>query len=160
MSTKIRKTELGSPELLGVIIGIGKSLGWWEERVWHPEIAGRLVDNRAEGGILDALEKETSETFPHLRSLRQEVVNAWWEFDGHRWEFWRRKALAQAYDGKLREFANAVTKAAQEWAEKRKIPIAGLPVIWDWIKGNLPLVGLGAGFVSLITVILLVRRKR
>lgn len=152
------KTQLGQAGIVGIlttIVEIAKSLGWFTQRDWHPEICGNIIDNTAEGGILNALEEQTGEAYPELRVLLQDVVDSFRTFQ---WAApWNKKSTAENYDAKLREFANAIKEKAEKWAEEHKVALR--VTIWDWVKANFAYIGMGAGFATLIAVILLARKR-
>ncbi|GAG30809.1 unnamed protein product, partial [marine sediment metagenome] len=57
----------GPATVLITIINIAKSLGWFTQAEWFPELTGDLQNDHSSGKIINALESETGQTFPQLR---------------------------------------------------------------------------------------------
>lgn len=153
---------------IGVIIGgiltIAEAGGWFSQAEWSEEIAGRLTDDHATGGIVDELQAQTKKSYPYLQSLRQQVVDAWRNFQ--RAAPWNKAQTAEEYQSKVREFSNAVKQQAESYQKETtllptlaKIPtaLAEAVVSPEWWKKYLPWVGVGT--VGIILIIILARRR-
>jgi len=156
MQQPITKMELGlGPTTVTTIIaGIAKAvkeLGLWVQGEWNDELLGKLTNDHSTGEQINLLEQATGKKFPHLRTLLQEVVDAWRSFQRQ----WPSEVTYRPYKEKVEEFGRALI---EEWNKYKEGEVGEIP-IWNWIKANLPLIGLGAGFATLITVILFLKKK-
>ena len=153
---------------IGVIIGgvltIAEAGGWFSKAEWAEEIAGKLTNDHATGGIIDELEAQTGQSYPYLQSLRQQVVDAWRNFQ--RAAPWNKASTAGDYQAKVRDFSNAVMQEAEAYQEETallptlaKIPtaLAGAITSPEWWKKYAPWMGLGT--LGVLLVIILTRKK-
>lgn len=139
--------------IVTVIIGIIKiatGLGWWTRRDWRDELCGHLTDDASTGEMINQLEELSGRTYPYLRDMLQEVVDAWRSFQ----RGWPTEERAYPYDTKLRKFADAVVKEAEAIAEDQGIAYELLPWYLKYLPYGL-MAGLGVGLI-----IVLARRKR
>ncbi len=153
---------------IGVIIGgvltIAEAGGWFSKAEWAEEIAGKLTNDHATGGIVGELETQTGKSYPYLQSLRQQVVDSWRNFQ--RAAPWNKASTAGDYQSKVRELSNAVKQEAEAYQEEAtllptlgKIPtaLAQAVVSPEWWKKYFPWMGLGT--LGVLLVILLVTKK-
>lgn len=152
---------------IGVIIGglltIAEAGGWFTQTEWSEEIAGRLTDDTATGGIVDELEAQTGKSYSYLQSLRQQVVDAWRNFQ--KAAPWNKAQTAEGYMAKVRELSGAVKKQAEAYQEEiTLLPTLGKVttavgeaiVSPEWWKKYLPWIGIGG--LTLFLIILLTRK--
>ncbi len=153
---------------IGVIIGglltLAEMGGWFSKAEWSEEIVGKLTNDHASGGIVGELEGQTGKSYPYLQSLRQQVVDAWRNFQ--RAAPWNKAQTAEEYQSKVRELSNAVKQEAEAYQEGTALlpTLANIPtalakavVSVEWWKKYLPWMGVGT--VGIIFIIILARRK-
>lgn len=153
---------------IGVIIGgiltLAEAGGWFSQAEWSEEITGKLTNDHATGGIVGELEAQTGKSYPYLQSLRQEVVDAWRNFQ--RASPWNKAQTAEEYQSKVRELSNAVKQEAEAYQEETallptlgKVPtaLAQAAVSVEWWKKYLPWMGVGT--LVVILVIMVLRRE-
>jgi len=133
--------------ILTTIIGIAKQLGWFTEAEWNDELLGDYSHSPrpGHGGILEKLEEATELTYPDLREMRIEIVDAF-----NYWQYalpWDKQKTAEAYMDKANAFVKAVTKEAEAYRNK----IAGVPL--ETFKKYLLPIGL-AGGVTIIAILI------
>ena len=148
--------QLGQIEWITAALTLLKSLGWFTQAEWVPELLGDLTNDHSSGKIINALESETGQTFPQLRTMLQEVVDAWRTFQ-RAWP-WQKQATAGAYVEKVNAFSTTLQEEIRKYAEEHGIDVGGVG-IWGWIKANWPLVAIGAGFATAIGAILALKDK-
>lgn len=132
-------------------IGAGQAYSWFKAGgagVWYPEV-GSLLNNSCDGGILEALERETGKTYPHLTAMRQECVDRWRDFQ--RAMPWSKEGTLQTYNNTVNSFAEAVQ--AQE-----KVGFGGLAGITETIKK--PIVIIILVVLLVVFMLLLFLKKR
>lgn len=130
------------------IISLIKSLGWWTHRDWYPELCGNLTDDSSTGEVINNLEALTGKNLSYLRTLLQEVVDAWRSFQRQ----WPSEETAKPYDEKVLEFASAVKEETEAWAKEQGIDLGG---VGDWLKTNAPylvMAGLGVSLIAILAV--------
>ncbi len=147
--------QLGQIEWITGALALLKSLGWFTQAEWVPELCGDLTNNHSSGKIINALESETGQTFPQLRTMLQEVVDAWRAFQ-RAWP-WQKQATAGAYVEKVNAFGTKLQEEILKYAKEHGIDVAG--GIWGWVKDNWPLVAIGAGFATAIGAILILKDR-
>ncbi len=146
----------GITAVLGPILAIAKGLGWFTQAEWAGELTGNLTNDHSTGKIINALESETGQTFSQLRTMLQEVVDAWRAFQ-RAWP-WQKQATAGAYIEKVNAFSTTLQEEILKYAEEHGIDV-GLGGVWGWVKANWPLVAVGAGFTTAIVAILVLKDK-
>ena len=134
------------------VIALIKSLGWWVHRDWYPELCGNLTDDSSTGEVINDLEALTGKNLSYLRTLLQEVVDAWRSFQRQ----WPSEETARPYDEKVLEFATAVKEETEAWAEEQGIDLGG---IGEWLKANAPYLVMAGLGVSLITILAVKYKK-
>lgn len=147
--------------IIGGVLAIAEAGGWFSKAEWAEEIAGKLTNDHATGGIVGELESQTGQSYPYLQSLRQQVVDAWRNFQ--RAAPWNKASTAGEYQSKVRELSNAIKQEAEAYQEETalvptlaKIPtaLATAVVSIEWWKKYLPWMGVGTlTFVLIITLI-------
>lgn len=163
MSVKTMQVKTGAiPWATIVTIGttiatIASEGGWFTKAEWSEEIAGRLTDDHATGGIVGELESQTGQSYPYLQSLRQQVVDAWRSFQ--RAAPWNKAKTAEEYQAKVRDFSNAVKQQVEAYQKGTALlPALGKAVVSaEWWKKYLPWMGLGT--LGIVLVIILATKK-
>lgn len=164
MELKTMKVKTGAIPLVPIISGIltlAETGGWFSQAELSEEIVGKLTNDHATGGIVGELEAQTGQSYPYLQSLRQEVVDAWRNFQ--RAAPWNKASTAEEYSAKVRELSNAVKQEAEAYQKEAtlvptlgKIPtaLATAVVSVEWWKKYLPWMGVGTLAVVLMIVAL------
>ena len=151
--------------IIGGVLAIAEAGGWFSKAEWTEEIAGKLTNDHATGGIVGELEAQTGKFYPYLQSLRQQVVDAWRTFQ--RAAPWNKAKTAEEYQSKVRELSNAVKQEAEAYQEETafvptlaKIPtaLAGAITSLEWWKKYLPWMGV-AGLVIFVVIILAKKKE-
>lgn len=155
------KTYLGVPVLpiILAITSIASAGGWFTQSSWAEEIAGKLTDDHATGGIIDELEAQTGKSYPDLQRMRQQVVNAWRTFQ--RAAPWNKASTVEAYQTRVQELSRAVQSEAEAYQREISplgtIARAGTALgeaiaSPEWWKRYLPWIGVGGLVIILITI--------
>jgi len=131
--------------------------GWLEagKGEWCSDLCGELTNDHSSGEVINALESETGQTFPQLRTMLQEVVDAWRAFQ-RAWP-WGKDSAKANYEAKAQEFASAL-----EAAVLAAPPAGGLLGAGDFLtqlKGMSPIVWVFIAALLIMTVTLVAFRK-
>lgn len=153
------ETYLGGVPILPIltaIIPIVAAGGWFAKAEWAEEIAGRLTDDHATGGIVDELEAQTGKSYPDLQRKRQQVVNAWRTFQ--RAAPWNKASTVGAYQARVRELSQAIQAEAEAY-QREASPLGELATLGqaiispEWWRIYLPyllIAGLGTAIISIL----------
>ena len=151
--------------IIGGVLAIAEAGGWFSKAEWAEEIAGKLTNDHATGGIVGELETQTGKSYPYLQSLRQQVVDAWRNFQ--RAAPWNKASTAGDYQAKVRELSNEVKQEVEVYQEETalvptlgKIPtvLAQAVVSPEWWKKYFPWIEVG--ILGVFLIIVLAKKKK
>ena len=130
------------------------TFSWWKAGSagqWYSEV-GSLLNDSADGGVLENLKRETGRSYPYLEALRQDVVDKWRAYQ--RAMPWNKSSTLGTYQDAVNTFGIAVEaedKAAVDFLS------GGLAGITEIVKKPFVLIGIIA-LIVVVMVLLIVRK--